>query len=596
MGRPVTVIEEVPIRSSAEALFPFVSDTERMNRALGYSSLTIRPFDGDKGESARFLVRTRVGGLDVEYEEAPFEWETPKRFSVLRRFRSGLLATYRYAVAIDDEKKIAKVSLVLEPKSSLLVPVVWVEGRRQLARIAAFVRDADAALVATEGDGREGSGGEGTPRRRDERVERALASSGAPVPGLSQRLADLLHDADDADLVRLRPYELADEWGTPRKDVLSAFIRGTLGGVFEMRWALVCPSCLTAAEEADALDALGTSAHCQLCELTFDVDLARSVEATFSPHPDVRAIERAFFCTGGPARTPHVRVQHVLEPGASFVATVPAEAGSYRLFARGGATTRVTVEPGADREATVTLANGAFEPNTLRLAPGATIAIANGESSALHVKLERLAFLDNAATAHDLMTLGDYGRFFSKDLLKPGTPLSVSRVAILFSDLTGSTALYTREGDAAAFRFVDDHFDVVIKIIRDEGGTVVKTMGDAVMASFVDGAAAARAALGMVRAFAVFAKEHRYGQGAGLKVGVFEGPCYVVNANDKLDYFGQTVNLSSRLQHLAESGEIIVTEPLALHLPEAEVVQRFEARVKGVDEPIKVVRLRAASS
>ena len=70
----------------------------------------------------------------------------------------------------------------------------------------------------------------------------------------------------------------------------------------------------------------------------------------------------------------------------------------------------------------------------------------------------------------------------------------MSRVAILFSDLTGSTALYTALGDAAAFRLVDDHFDVLRASIAAHDGTIVKTMGDAVMAAFRDPVACARAA------------------------------------------------------------------------------------------------------
>src|SRR5436853_609704 len=76
-----------------------------------------------------------------------------------------------------------------------------------------------------------------------------------------------------------------------------------------------------------------------------------------------------------------------------------------------------------------------------------------------------------------------------------GVTLPVARVALLFSDLTGSTALYARVGDAVAFRLVQDHFDLLSGIIEAEGGVVVKTIGDAVMAAFPDEGAAVRAAL-----------------------------------------------------------------------------------------------------
>jgi class 3 adenylate cyclase len=71
----------------------------------------------------------------------------------------------------------------------------------------------------------------------------------------------------------------------------------------------------------------------------------------------------------------------------------------------------------------------------------------------------------------------------------------------------------------------------------------------------------------------------------------------VVTANGSLDYFGQTVNVASRVQHLARSGEIVLPfdtyaaltpADLAMH----EIIERFEARVKGVDAALSLVRVR----
>ena len=102
------------------------------------------------------------------------------------------------------------------------------------------------------------------------------------------------------------------------------------------------------------------------------------------------------------------------------------------------------------------------------------------------MKIERLEFASAAATAHVVSTLTEFRTIFSSDLLKRGTPLKVARAAVLFSDLTGSTALYSQVGDAAAFRLVDDHFDVLRAVVDAHEGVFVKTMGDAVMAAFVD--------------------------------------------------------------------------------------------------------------
>ncbi len=79
-------------------------------------------------------------------------------------------------------------------------------------------------------------------------------------------------------------------------------------------------------------------------------------------------------------------------------------------------------------------------------------------------------------------------------------------------------------------------------------------------------------------------------------MGLYAGACYVITANGALDYFGQTVNVASRVQHLANSAEIVLPAEVFDALDPAErdrIVEkeRFEARVKGVEHPLQLVRV-----
>jgi class 3 adenylate cyclase len=191
-----------------------------------------------------------------------------------------------------------------------------------------------------------------------------------------------------------------------------------------------------------------------------------------------------------------------------------------------------------------------------------------------------------------------FRRDFSDDILRPGMALKVARVGLFFSDLTGSTQLYTTAGDAAAFKLVHDHFDVLIALIERHRGTLVKTMGDAVMAVFSDDLDALLASTAILHAFEDFRRDDETRQRTHIKLGVYGGPCYVVTANGVLDYFGQTANIAARLQGQAKSGELVVEETLADRaieqkmLPETFVVERYDAKLKGVDLPIRVARIR----
>ena len=145
--------------------------------------------------------------------------------------------------------------------------------------------------------------------------------------------------------------------------------------------------------------------------------------------------------------------------------------------------------------------------------------------------------------------------------------LKITSLTFLFTDLKGSTELYERVGDIAAYDLVRAHFEILHEIVAAEAGAVVKTIGDAVMATFASPDHAVAAALRMRAAMDQLSREHgQHGhQDLLLKIGIHEGPCLAVVLNDRQDYFGQTVNIAARVQNLADERAIFVTSPVVEH-------------------------------
>lgn len=594
--QPVVVETTVELSSARADVWPLITDTDRTNRLMMGAAAVYKPIEPSAKSSARFVVETSAGGFAMSYEEAPFEWTLHESFSVYRRMRSGPLKSYTYGIELRDAPDggtHAHVRLELVPRHWLLAPIARIQGGRIVASIAKLANEIDAHLR----DKAPSPYLKPASPANEERLayaSRELRSRGVEAK-VVDAIVDLLRSGPDADLVRVRPFEFADREGLEGRAVLRAMLLAVTLGLFELRWALVCPSCRTANDQVASLSAITDASHCQLCDLTCGVDLDRAVEATFAPHPSVREVTDRMFCIGGPWRTPHVLVQRTLDVGAERTIDAPKATGRHRLFARGGAIASVEVTAEGPAEASVVLEGETFVPAELTVKAGGHLRVTNGSAEPLHVKVERLGYASLAATAHVVTLMDEFRRLFSRDLLKPSTPLKVTSCTILFSDLTGSTALYTHAGDAAAFRLVDDHFDVLRKAIGDGGGAVVKTMGDAVMAAFVDPIACVRSAIACLRAFETFRATQPNGELTGLKLGLFGGPCYVVTANEAIDYFGQTVNCAARVQHLASSGEIVLPEEvfaaLAPHDRDAlEVVEHFQTHVKGVAAALRLVR------
>ena len=196
--------------------------------------------------------------------------------------------------------------------------------------------------------------------------------------------------------------------------------------------------------------------------------------------------------------TPHVAVQLLLAPGERRSVAVDLPPGRYRLR---------TLHPGAfvDVEHDAAAPFPACASRRRRGGAGrhgsgawdGTVAFVNDAGFELAALIEDRTWTREALTAPEVISLQAFRDLFAEATLRPGDEAGVSQVALLFTDLQGSTALYERVGDAAAYNMVREHFALLAAIVRDHDGAVVKTIGDAVMASFGDPAQAVRAALAM---------------------------------------------------------------------------------------------------
>jgi class 3 adenylate cyclase len=598
----VTAVREIDVGADIREVWKVVTDTDRMGRAMGFDKIEVKPLEG--AGAARHLIVTKLAGLLLEYEERPFEWVEPERFSSLRVCRRGPLkrvATSWQLTPREGGGTHVRLEIGLEPSLAIMTPLARLAAGKSAQSHLEELVAADERLRA----GRERFALPPLHAAAGPALERAAAalrrSAGARLGGIVDALVALVREGADPDVGRLRPFELAERWGADRRDVVSVCLMGVSAGLLDLSWDLVCPSCRTSTDRLAELSAVVEPGHCQLCELSFGVDLDRAIEATFRPAPAVRVVEDAPLCISGPVRTPHVVAQKLVPAEGEVTLPAPRTPGRYRLFVRGGATASVDVEQGGPGEARVTVQGGAVEPAAVDVAPGGGVVVARrGGEGESHVKLERVEWASQATTAHYLGTMPAFRRQFSGQILRRGITLKVARATVLFTDLTASTALYASEGDAAAFRLVQDHFEALAGVIEAHRGAMVKTIGDAIMAVFDDDADGVRAAVAMQRAFEAFRAEKELARRRGvlLRVGVHAGPCYVVTANKILDYFGQSVNVAARLQGKAEGGEVVLAEGLADAAEAggwlgagARVAERFVTPIKGLDEPIRAARV-----
>jgi class 3 adenylate cyclase len=416
-------------------------------------------------------------------------------------------------------------------------------------------------------------------------------------PILVKHLGEFLENADDLSLQRIRPYVLADRWSMQRKSVLETFLRATRLGILDMSWDLLCPSCRGVAESSTSLRNVRRATHCNTCNIDFTANFDHNVEVIFKPNPSIRSIEITLeFCVGSPQRQPHIVLMQTLWPREEMTFATRFDEGRYTLRASGlsGSRGLIAAKDG-DSSFEALAGNDGWPYGEARVSLLPRIRLLNITQQTQTFQVERTAWSDQAATAADVTTLQVFRDLFSTEVLRQGEELSVGSVTLMFTDLRDSTRLYRQMGDASAFGRVREHFEVLEAAVIREGGGIVKTMGDSVMVAFRRPSAALKAIQNVQKTLT------GRDQGLWLKVGIHHGPCIVVTLNDRLDYFGSTVNIAARLPGFSDGGEVIFSQSVR---DDPEVVQflennvqpnmitRFSGEVKGYEQPIPLWRLK----
>jgi class 3 adenylate cyclase len=573
-------------------LWPVLADTNRFNEAMGLPPYVLEETPQPNGTVLR-RGRGKAAGFALEWEEKPYEWIEGRHFRQAREFTKGPFRRFGPVFDLEpDGKGGSKVSYALEYEPLTLTGRLF--GARLAKQAGGVVEKRILEAVAFARGERPTWFDLKPPELPDGARERAAALAAevdrSPYGNaLGTKLADLVLTGMATDLGHLKPKKLAHDLKVPQRAAIEACLAATRAGLLTMKWDLLCTNCRGAKLTASALSELPRGAHCPSCNIDYDRDFEKNVELSFAPAPAVRPLGVGGFCLSGPMATPHVAVQLLLAPGEKRSVALDLPAGSYRLR---------TLHPGAFID--VEHPGGAFPGLRVTargveaLPPGqaGTIAFANDAGFELAALIEDRTWTREALTAPEVISLQAFRDLFAEATLRPGDEAGVSQVALLFTDLQGSTALYERVGDAAAFNMVREHFALLASIVRDHDGAVVKTIGDAVMASFGDPAHAVKAALAMQARIA----DHEL----VLKLGVHAGPSVVVTLNDRLDYFGSTVNMAARLQGQSEGRDIVLSrtvadDPAVQPLLAGLALREESVPLKGFAEPIRFVRLVPAT-
>ena len=584
------------------AIWPFVSDTARIWELCGQAPYRFEERVDAQGRVRRY-ARGRVGPLPVKWEEGFGEWQEDRRFFEVRDYQNGPMRRFELGC-----------ELFAEGEGCRLLVTGMAETRGVLGFVATHTGIVDAGfgsvMAAIERLVRESDGPARIPGSSvEERVEPsarhrldALAAELARDPashGLTPNLIDFLQHAPIVALRSIRPLALAQLWSVPPDHAVELFLAAVRNGIMAMGWDLLCPRCRGAKSRVSRLHELPTGAHCSSCNIDYERNFSRNVELTFHPAPWIRPLPDGELCLLGPGTVRHVKFQAEVAARSAMRFELSLAPGPYRFR---------TVEAGAQADGDI----GADGVIPTLVARGSDIlleavsgkdelAIRNESDRPLVFVVEDRNWARDALTGERVIAMPAFRRLCPEQLLRPGDNAEIGWIAIMFTDLQGSTELYDALGDATAYNLVRDHFAFLSDRAQRNHGFVVKTVGDAVMAAFSRPDDAVRAALAIQDDVASFNSARSGGNNATpivLKLGLHAGSCIAVTTGDVLDYFGSAVNTASRLERQCRGGEVIISEAV-LADPEARAALagrsavEDSATLRGLNEPVRFVRVDA---
>ncbi len=459
----------------------------------------------------------------------------------------------------------------------------------------------------------------------------ALKQAADPV--VADAIQHLIETGADHELNRINVLDFSKRTGLDEERVISGFLHASRLRLFDLTWNVLCPGCGGVLDAHSTLKSLRHDEYqCGLCACGYEASVDEQVEVAFTVSPQIRRIAahdpnglplweyfRQVFWSSGvdlneelfESLTDEVTLDALeLPAGDKAVLSLQLPPQFIIVFepvTHSAQFIDVQGDPTKERQQLSLIYNNAHAPvETVTMRPGPLRLALNNQAGvrvlptvfiaadALHHLVgKRKPFL----TAKRMLTNQTFRDVFKADNLNIDQRLKITSLTFLFTDLKGSTALYERVGDLAAFDLVRAHFHALLEIISAEKGAVVKTIGDAVMATFNRPEQALAAGL-RIRGAMDKLNVERGTNDLVVKIGIHEGSCLAVMLNERQDYFGQTVNIAARVQGLSTSQAIHITGPVIDAPAVAAILDREaitpiqkQAALRGIADKIVVYEI-----
>lgn len=592
---------EWDLTATPEQLWPFVSNTERLNRAIGLPA--VRYTTEIINDAVETFAHVRIAGMHMKWREHVFEWIESRRMGILREFETGPLRWFtsivEFVPTVDGSTKLIH-RFQVEPRGwfgRIFAKFKFgIETRRSLSKVYSRI---DSVLARTKGkDPLVDAFEEHRPPSAKQKSRLNAAVDRLQVEDVNRavllQLSEFIQHTPAQQAGRIRPIQLVEQLQLPFDQVMDVLLRGTLVGLFQLKWDVICPSCRIASQTYDVLKMVSDHEHCEACNVSFEVDLRNHVEVIFRVHPTIRDVDTGKYCIGGPAHSSHVVAQTRVRADENVQLGLALTAGSYLLRGPQLAkqlTFQVVGDSVADRPSEVSERDGEnaptgettvshrqdimhtmevqrerllinlatpsdwTQPNISLCSLQQLIDIHNGFDQEMIVRIERSSPRTDALTAAAILALPLFRQLFPEQTFAKSQLATMSRMTLLQTKSPTLQQLRS-EFTISAETVYHEHLRQLSDLCSRHNGTWIKIVDQGAVIAFVS----PEDAVAVTEQIDSTVRDVDGALGWRVAVAVVTGPTAATMIGGQLDYLGAPVERLRDLLSKATAGEVLIEE------------------------------------
>ncbi|MEQ1903293.1 MAG: protein kinase [Pirellulaceae bacterium] len=528
-----------------ESMWPYVSHTDRINRALGLPPATFTKTVRD-GQGVVTMAEANFAGMKMRWREHPFTWVENREMTIFREFESGpfqwvlshvelhplagggthLIHRFDYRARSGFGKLFAKFQIGVMTRRKL--DKIY---RRIAAQLEKYKGSPQPQNVMEEpvdrSPSQEAAFGRAAEWLQTHNVESQLV----------QDIGRFLETGFDTEVSRIQPRVLARRLERDERQVIDASILGVPAGMFLLSWDIICPKCRVAAEIRDTLEMIRGHANCQVCQADFAVDLANSVELVFRVHPEIRKTDLRTYCIGGPFHASHVIAQLQLEPGQQHSLELNLAPGEYQVTGpQWIQPALLLVQSGrAEDYATISVVD---PPRLSTLKPDHQIlTLKNNSNDRVLVRLERSNSDRLALTAARAVTIERFRQYLPDQIVSPEQLTSIAETCVVHARLGGQSGVFAELDERSALNSSCEFLKIAIDAVRSNEGDVVSRFADGVTACFQQADSAIRSAVQLLMEW-----KQQHADGPAIRIVLHRGPVTLTSIDGQMHHTGAAIS------------------------------------------------------